>query len=886
MPAYTSSVNWQQMACEHSKDSSLWARIDTAFKAALAQQPEQRQDWVKNQYAKQPEICNAVLALLVDEKASKGLFNDAFNARDQVADALLNDPVQGQQVGNLVGSLIGQYRLEELIASGGMGAVYRAERADGEFEQTVAIKILPGWATDPQTIARLKAERQILANLQHPNITALLDGGQTTDGIPYLVLEFIHGEIISEYVKQTEFTLENRLRLFENVADAIHYAHQNLVIHRDIKPTNILVDKAGNPKLLDFGIAKLLDMGMQNGPSTEDGFTPMTPEYASPEQRAGQLVTTASDIYQLGILLFHLLTGFHLGRGADTATRPSTAVLELGEHNSLPSGVTPAHFAHKLKGDLDTIVLKAMRENPQERYSSAADMAADIRRHLNGEAIEARPETWWAATRRLSRNHPVATSLTAALFAVVIIWASSMFFYAQELKVQRDKASHQALRANQVKGVLIDIFRRSDPLEDDTIGGKTTTVWDSLDAATAEAYSKLADVPDIQAELFTTLAVLYRNAGMMDKARALQYEAVGLLESLGPDYAVTLAIYRADYASILNVVDGWAILQESLRAVPGFSDSDPIAAISILLDAAHLKESIGEFTQALKYFRQAADIFQLNEINNPSQQIELLAGEAKALIGLGQLNEAEELLLQALKQGEAQFGSEHRRLAIVFNGLDKLNRKRGNYEQAIVYSLRLVSLMEADSNSTNDSLLMAKNNLALSYGGAKQVVQEQQIQREIIALKRNISGGVGDETLGFSLQNLASSLHRSGDYLEALEVLTEAAELLKRHLPADSIYQAYPHFTAALIYTDNYQPQLAKQEAQTVLSILEPILGDQHYQVNLTRCVLAEAYRKLGKLSDARMLAEPALQAMLSSTTNTPRYTERCRATVEALDIH
>lgn len=861
-----------------------WECIDAAFQSALKQDPGQRRDWVSTNFHSQPKLRDAVLGLLADEKASDVLFKQVLNARDEIAGSLLDDQQGDNQAGSLSGSMIGPYRLDALIAIGGMGAVYRAMRMDGQFEQTVAIKILPGWATDPQTIERLIAERQILANLQHPNITRLLDGGQTADGFPYLVLEFIHGQNIAEYIEHKVPTLTQRLELFERIADAIHYAHQNLVIHRDIKPANILVDQAGNPQVLDFGIAKLLDIGVHNGPLTTDGFTPMTPEYASPEQRSGKQVTTASDIYQLGLLLFNLLAGFSTNRDADTTTRPSTVVLQEKESGSLPQGVEPARFARQLKGDLDTIVLKALRENPQDRYLSAADMADDVRHHLHGEAIEARPESWWATTKRVSRNYPVAVSLVATLVSVVIIWATSLFFYSQELERQRDEASHQALRANQVKDVLIEIFHRTDPMEAATIGGKTTSVWDSLDVAAEQAREQLLNEPDIQAELFATLAELYRDAGMLDKARVLQGDAVGLLEGLGPGYEVQLASYRADYASILNTTDGWLLLQDSLNAIPGFVKQNPAAAIGILLDAAHLKESIGESGQALGYFRQARDIFQSEGMFDPSLQVELFAGEAKALIGEGRLQQADELLQQALQQGEVHFGPQHRRLAIVLNGLDKLNRKRGNYDQAIVYGERLVRVLEAGSASSNDSLLVAKNNLALAYGGAGQFGQEQEIHREIIAIKRSLSAPLGYETLGISLKNLASSLHRSGDYEEALEVLAESKRLMQENLPENNVYQAFPHFTAALIYIDSGQPKAAEKESKSALAILEPALGEQHFQVQLTRCVLAEAWRVQGRSAEARIMAVPALQGMLTASATIPtRYINRCRNTVAEL---
>jgi len=891
---FTCSGNLNPLGSDGPTDSrgGTWSQVDLAFQAALEQPSEQRIAWVNEKFAAQPELRDAVLSLLADEQRSQAMFESAINERDRIAREVLEGDDGLEQVGNLVGSMIGPYRLEQLLATGGMGAVYRAERADGQFEQTVAIKILPGWATDPQTIARLKAERQILAGLQHPGITKLLDGGETPDGFPYLVTEFIDGPSITEYVKQSMPLIKHRLELFAKVADAIHYAHRKLVIHRDIKPANILVDKAGRPHLLDFGIAKLLEGGAHEMTfmQTATGFTPMTPEYASPEQRSGKEVTTASDIYQLGLLLFHLLTGSRVSKNANSragsATRPSTAVLTGTQLDGLPNDVEPGRLARKLRGDLDTIVLKALRVDPEERYSSAAEMAADIRRYLKGEAIEARPETLWSATKRLSRHYPLAASLTVSLVMVLVISATSLFFYAQELTVQRDEATRQASRATHVKNVLIDIFRRSDPLEADTIGGKTASVWDSLDAATTETREQLSGEPEIQAELFVTLAGLYRYAGELDKARKLQLEALTTYQSLGPGFELEIAVNLAEYAGYLgqnNYAEALPLMEEAIRLMPALAANHPAAAASILLDAGNLESYVGEFDNALTYFRSAGELLKTNQIDDPSLQIEVLVGEADVLISKDELALAETILIQALKLGELHFGPDHRRLTDTLSALAALNRRLGNFDKTIVYNQRVVELMELDSATTYDSLLSSKNNLALAYGAAGKFTEEQRILNEVIETRRDLSGPEGNVDLAISIKNLASSLHMSGDFEQALQAADEARELIEIHFPPASPFQALAHFTSTLIYLDTDRPLLAETEALATLSILEPALGEQHFQVQVTRCVLAEAYRIQGRLIESRKLAEPAMQGILGAGTKTQVYIDRCRDTLAEL---
>lgn len=896
MHVFTCSGNLNPLGSDGPTDSSggTWSQVDLAFQAALEQPSEQRIAWVNENFSAKPELRDAVLSLLADEQRSEALFKSAFDERDRIAREVIAGEDNADQVGNLVGSMIGTYRLEELLATGGMGAVYRAERADGQFQQNVAIKILPGWATDEHTIARLKAERQILAGLQHPSITRLLDGGETGDGFPYLVTEFIDGLAITEYTRQSMPRIKPRLELFAKVADAVHYAHQKLVIHRDIKPANILVDKSGRPHLLDFGIAKLLETGSHDMTfmQTATGFTPMTPEYASPEQKLGKEVTTASDVYQLGLLLFHLLTGIRPGKEASTlsgsATRPSTAVLSREQLEGLPDDVDPVRLGRQLKGDLDTIVLKALREEPEKRYSSAAEMAADIRRHLQGEAIEARPETFWSASKRLSRHYPLAAILTASLAAVLIIWATSLFFYARELEVQRDEATRQAARANQVRNVLLDIFRRSDPLQADTIGGKTASVWDSLDAATIEVREQLSNEPEIQAELFATLGSLYRYAGEFDKSMALLSDAVDLYKTLGPDFETELAVNQAEYARNMGrdrFKEAQAIMGNALSLLPGSVETNPQAAISILLDAGQLERLVGNYEQTLNHLRHAQDILNEHAIKDPALQIEILSTEADVLIDQDELSLAEPLLLETLKLGEQHFGPDHRMLTETLSSLAALERRRGNVEKNIAYALRVVELLENDSGTTYLSLLSAKNNLAIAYGNARRNRDEQRILRGLIEIQRQIDGPEGSVDLAIEVKNLASSLHLTGDFEESLQVLAEAAKLFKTHFPLGSPYQALPHFTRALIYLDsNRSAELAETEAVATLNILEPVLGEKHFQVQVTRCVIAETYRRQDRLDEARALAEPAMQGILASDTKTRVYIERCQDTLAALN--
>lgn len=313
-----------------------------------------------------------------------------------------------------VGETVGKYRLAELIGKGGMGTVYRAVRVDAEFEKCVAVKLINGVFYSPETIAHFRAERQILANLEHPNIARLLDGGARADGLPYLIMEYVEGMTPGDYCRQHNLSIEQRLLLFRQICSAVHYAHQNMVIHRDLKPANILVTPQGTPKLLDFGIARVFNPVAPDLALTEPGMARMTVRYSSPEQIRGEPVTTASDIYSLGVILYELLTDHSPYGDTDRALHQMmTAVCE-------EEPARPGTWDRKLKGDLDNIVLRALRKAPRERYASVDQFSEDIQRYLDGQPVNARGEAPLYVAAKYIRRNRVAVVAASLLFCALV----------------------------------------------------------------------------------------------------------------------------------------------------------------------------------------------------------------------------------------------------------------------------------------------------------------------------------------------------------------------------------------------------------------------------------------------------------------------------------
>jgi serine/threonine protein kinase len=399
-----------------------WQRAKELFGQACERPAEQRASFLAEACLGDEELRREVSSLL-----------ESYQETGSVFDKPVASPFAAR-VDPMVGRSIGSYRIIRQIGRGGMGSVYLAERSDDQYRRRVAVKAVSSDLVDKETLRRFHNERQTLAALDHPNIIKLLDGGTTEDGSPYLVMDFVEGQSIDEYCNTHKLSTTERLQLFRTVCSAVTYAHQNLVVHRDLKPSNILITAEGVPKLLDFGIAKLLKPEYSTSVAlTRTELRPMTPEYASPEQVLGGPITTTSDIYSLGVLLYRLLTGFHpyqlktqsaleLERAIcqTEPAKPSASVMHGGEGGPAAFEGRREAVARQLKGDLDMIVLMAMRKEPQRRYSSAEHLSEDIRRHLEGLPVTACKDSWRYRCFKFAARNKTAVAATVAIAAALI----------------------------------------------------------------------------------------------------------------------------------------------------------------------------------------------------------------------------------------------------------------------------------------------------------------------------------------------------------------------------------------------------------------------------------------------------------------------------------
>lgn len=424
-----------------------WAQVRTIFESALELTPESRAAFVSSACAPDDELRLEVMALLASHDGAQA---DILSNPLPLAEALR---VPVREADALQGAVIGQWRLLRRLGSGGMAVVYLARREDREFHKLAAIKIVKPGMDSEDMLSRFRNERQVLASLEHPNIARLLDGGTTENGIPYFVMEYADGVRIDEYCESHKLSVAERLALFRTVCSAVTYAHQNLVVHRDLKPSNIVVTKEGVPKLLDFGIAKLLrpEYAGDALQVTRSTAHPMTPEYASPEQLRGEPITTATDIYSLGVLLYELLTGqlpYRVERETSAALEraicevepqaPSVAVAQ--SHNPVTAESSREKLARSLKGDLDVITLTALRKEPQRRYASVERLSHDIALHLDGLPVTARRDTWTYRAQKFVARHRAGVAVAAVIAVALIAATATAIYFASVAEKHKEMA--------------------------------------------------------------------------------------------------------------------------------------------------------------------------------------------------------------------------------------------------------------------------------------------------------------------------------------------------------------------------------------------------------------------------------------------------------------
>ena len=765
---------------------------------------------------------------------------EALLAADEAASEFLVPPADTAAADPLVGRDVGPYRIERRLGSGGMADVYLARRADGAFEREVAVKFVRPGLSREALIGRFRTERQILARLRHPHIAQLLDGGVTDDGRPYLMVEYVDGEPLDAYCARNELDVSERLRLFLVVCGAVQFAHANLVIHRDLKPGNILVDDEGEVKLLDFGIAKVLRPdGATDLTLTRDRM--LTPRYSSPEQITGKPVTTASDVYTLGVLLYELLTGLapyavettspaEVARIVTTEepVRPSRAVREAPQE-ALPA--PSERLARRLAGDLDTIVLKALRKEPARRYESVAGLADDIRRHLEGLPVAARPDTLgYRVSRFARRNRPMVVAGGMVLALIVGALGVTLGLYAQARGARimaeraRTEAELQKDTAERVAGFLQNLFASVDPSSRQS--SEPVTVDELLQDAGARLEHDLGDRPLLAASLYRTLGVSRRQ--LADYAGAetdLERGLVLLQDHPGPERVRLLIALGGTRKLAGDLVAAVRVLE---RAV---AEAD---SLGLDLERARARGSLGSaLAESGRHDRALASLLQAEGLLRSEDPVDetSLAGVLTDL-GLlrmrrGENRLAEPALTEARDLLIAANGERHSTVATARNSLGYLLMDLARYQEAEKELRNAVEVLAAVYPADHPALLSARGNLARCYQAAGDVDRAVAVSRDIVDGFRATLGDAHQNT-GHAVHNLGFFVLEQGRAAEAAALFQEAAGIYVRSLGPDHPYVAVAEFNRARALREEGRVAEAERACRSSLDLRRRVLRQNH----------------------------------------------------------
>ncbi len=799
-----------------------WQAVADHLDRAMDLDAGARSKWLEELRVRHPDVADDLHQLLAEHDAA-------------IEERFLEHPASDLVVSHaLAGTVVGAYRLVEPIGQGGMGTVWLAERCDGRFEGRVAIKLLNLALMGPSPShgeERFKREGSLLARLTHPNIARLIDAGVSPTGQPYLVLEHVDGVPIDQYCDAHAVDIDGRLRLFLDVLGAVAHAHANLVVHRDLKPSNVLVSADGRVKLLDFGIAKLLEGDASDGGPgllTRDAGAAMTPEFAAPEQVTGNQVTTATDVYSLGVLLYLLLGGRHpAGAGlrspadlvkaivdtepprlSDAVTRSvADEAADVSSGNAARRATTPDKLRRVLQGDLDTIVATALKKNAHERYSSVTALADDVRRYLGQEPIGARPDTIAYRTSKFVRRNARGVVLGACVLLLIV---GLIGFYTRRLAAERDRARIEAAKSAKVSELMRDLLTGADPYRD----RPDPTVRELLDAGAARVRRDLATEPELRAEMLTEIGRVYQRLEALDKAEPLLEEALDIGRRNTPDHP-----------RVAQTLNDLGVLLRMKGDVP--------RSVGMLEEALVLRQrTLG---------RNHADVaVTLSELGRSYED-------------MGQSSRAETLASEALELRKRIFGSEHRETATTMGDLGLLLWRRGELDRAEHLLRESYEISRRVLGDRHVNVGSAASNLALVRGDKGDYAAAETLLRQAVDIRREALGS-SNPALAVTLNNLSYPLRELKKYDEAIAALDEAIALTIPVRGDESPVVANYRVNLARVYLARGDGASAEPLLRHALGIRVRAFGENDWRVAVSRSLLGSALTLLRRHAEAEAL--------------------------------
>ena len=782
--------------------------IDRLFDAALDLEPSERDAFLETACSSDAGARERIRALLNAHERSSAFLKTS--AVEMVA-VLLDEPAESSDTPNRVGP----FRIIRELGHGGMGEVFLGERDDGQFRQRVAIKLVRYSGESSDLVRRFLEERRILALLDHPRIARLVDGGVTDGGLPYFAMEFVEGEPIHNYCDSHALSIERRLDLFVAVCEAVQYAHQQLVVHRDLKPSNILVGVDGQPKLLDFGIAKPLDPGAEDehGPLTRPGAYLMTPEYAAPEQLQGRHVSPATDVYALGVLLYTLLAG---RRPYDVRGRPPAEVERIvceidpdapsatfeetrggsdQAERARARGMRADRLRRRLTGDLDTIVLKALRKEPRERYASAEALAADVTRHLSGHPVLARRQTTGYRLRRFVRRNRWQVVAAGAFALLLTTYAVTITIKQAQVRRALLEAQLGTRRAEQVTDYMLGLFKAS---EGGRVFTDTLRAREQLDRGVAQVRA-LSDQPELRAQMLDVIGRIHTYLGQYDRAKPLLREALAIRRTLhGEQHAdVATSLESLAEATARDVSATLELRRQAMALRRTLTDdaktSDALFGLALALhragDVAAAKPLFDEWMAAIG--RQPREV-------TPERVNQLMVVGKFWEFG-GRVDRAEPMFREALATSRTLYGERHHDVGMALAELGELLDRGGRREEAETTLRAGVKILRATYPQGHPDLAAALRLWGIVLSHSKRFQDAEAPLREAVTMRQRFFGGDAVDVATNEL-DLSYVLVSIGKYDEAAGLARDAVRIYRRQLgdATPLLYHAQAYLADAL----------------------------------------------------------------------------------------
>lgn len=840
--------------------------VDQVFNDALDVPANEREQFVKDRCKEDTELAKKVLALLAYTERPESEVEARF---DTIRNRLWRDVVSrdAEQKEDLSGSQVGSWSVEKLVARGGLATVYQAIRSDGAFHQQVALKVLRRGLDTEDLIGRFHTEREILSALKHTGIAKILDGGALEDGRPFLVLEFVDGLPITEYCKERNLDIRTRIQLVIDVARAIGHAHRQLVVHRDIKPSNILVASNGKVSVLDFGIAKLLDpMAFPSvTPVTRTGVAMLTPAYASPEQHAAGPITTASDIYQLGLILYELLSGQMPfsgkgNKGDITLPAPSQAI-ENGE------------LKRRVQGDLDAIVHKAAHTDADQRYQSTNELIAELERYLGGMPILARPDSRIYRLSKLNKRKPWLLPLVAIAAIAMISYVVTLSMYSTRLAKQRQLAVA-------TQEFMVDLFKAPDPFAPaDAQSGSNITVVDALELGYKRVRNELDDQPELQASLLNAISEVYASLDKSEIAIELRQESLQIERSLygerSPQAVASMLALGSLYSAKGDREKAAEYLDKQLLiATEIFDKSDPRLGLSQIASGYEANQ-LGEHEQSMALINSGIEKLLPEKTKYATKII-------SALISVGEQQGMESTegmmtsIIKAQTLADEVLGENSLQSAMVRVRKASTMTRLGDFEGSERNFLAAIPVLEKQLGNEHSLTLSAINNLGYLYNHNGELAKAEQIFLDL--LDRQIAkNGLLHRTVGDTYQNLAGAITYQGRYDESLPLHRKAYDVYKNIFDDKHYIIAFPLLSITYAELQQGNGPAAETSAREALSRFEATVPDSFLE-GVARCLVGLSLEEQGRIEEGNELVTASHEIMTIESLPDP-YPELCRMT-------